>query len=65
MKAVLLKPWSIWTTSLTQDCKNENIIARFYLKGEMWKEFEGCIFGISNEQMNILISNKYAKIFLL
>lgn len=60
MKVILLKPYSIWTAALTPEAKKGNYIAIFTLRNEMWKESNGCLFGISTVQMDQLLTLKIA-----
>lgn len=55
MRVKLIKPWSIWTQPFYKDC-----IAMFSLMNGMYKEFDGCVFGISSERMDYLIQIGYA-----
>jgi hypothetical protein len=56
----LLKPWSVWSSPLTEAARKGGYICDFYPAGGMYKEFNGCIFVISGEQMGSLINSGYA-----
>jgi hypothetical protein len=60
MKVVLVKPYSVWNKPITKDAVDGRYIATFHLSGIIWKEFNGCLFGISERDMNMLIQKQYA-----
>lgn len=60
MKAILLKPYSIWTEPLTKESIDGKYIALFTFYSDIWKEGSGCIFGISDAVMKTLVLNKFA-----
>jgi hypothetical protein len=51
-KVFLIKPYSIWTESFASNC-----IGIFYNYGSIWKESDGCIFGIGDDTIKYLLHN--------
>lgn len=62
MIIALMKPWSVWSSTLTKHARENGAIATFSWEAGMWREYKfGGMVGISDVRMKWLISVGYAK----